>query len=82
MKLVVEGDVVKVMDLSCSKILNSVICDVQLDKLIQIASDSSCVMWVRALIETGQRIEPPGTDKWCFSKGPYLWSGRECQKSH
>lgn len=53
MKLVVEGDVVKVMDLSCSKILNSVICDVQLDKLIQIASDSSCVMWVRALIETG-----------------------------
>lgn len=53
MKLVVEGDVVKVMDLSSSKILNSVTCDVQLDKLIQIASDSSCVMWIGAITETG-----------------------------
>lgn len=32
MKLVVEGDVVKVMDLSSSKISHGVTCDVQLAK--------------------------------------------------
>lgn len=53
LKLVFEGDVVKVMDLSCSKILNRVTCDVQLDKLVQTASDSSCATWIKAIIETG-----------------------------
>ena len=48
MKLVVERDVVNVMDLSSSEILNSAPCDVQLAKLIQTASDPSCVMWIRA----------------------------------
>lgn len=52
-KLVDEGDVVKVMDLSFSKILNNVTCDVQLAKLIQIASDSSCVRRIRAIIASG-----------------------------
>lgn len=52
-ELVDEGSVVKVMDLSSSKILNSATCDIQLDKLIQIASDSSCIVWISAIIESG-----------------------------
>lgn len=61
-KLVDEGDAVKIMDLSSSKILNSVTCDVQLAKLIQIASDSSCVMRISAIIESGWGTEPSGAD--------------------
>lgn len=52
-ELVDEGSVVKVMDLSSSKILNSATCDIQLAKLIQIASDSSCIVWISAIIESG-----------------------------
>lgn len=47
MKLVVEEDVVKAMDLSSSKTLDSVTCDVHLAEPTQIASDSS---WVRAVL--------------------------------
>ena len=50
-KLVDGRDGVKVMDLSSSKILNSVTCDVQLAKLIQIANDSSCIVQISAIIE-------------------------------
>ena len=39
------------MDLSSSKTLNSVTCDVQLAKLIQIATDSRCIVQISAIIE-------------------------------
>lgn len=88
-KLGDEGDVVKVMDLSSSKILNSVTCDVQLAKLIQIVSDSSCVRQIHAIVTSGGRTEPSGADTEYCSKGqarrrshPCLWSGRECQQGH
>lgn len=77
------------MDLSSSKILNSVTCDVQLAKLIQIASDSSCVRQIHAITTSGGRTEPSGADTEYCSKGrarrcshPCLWSGREWQQGH
>lgn len=77
------------MDLSSSKILNSVTCDVQLAKLIHIASDSSCVRQIHAIIASGGRTEPSGADTEYCSNGqawrlshPCLWSGREWQQGH
>lgn len=78
-KLVDEGDVVKVADLSSSKILNSVACDVQLAKLIQIASDSSCVVWMRLLSNLVEErshqvlFQGPGTET--FSPPSVVWKG-------
>lgn len=50
-KLVDGRDGVKVMDLSSSKILNSVTCDVQLARLIQTAADSSSTVQTSAITE-------------------------------